>query len=127
MDGGQWRSHLCYPAVEDLRRRAVAGERAGLANTRFNENNRKDLTADDIRFTTKGKTLYAFVMGWPGKEASIPSLALGGKFEVPKVHHVELLGHKGKLKWRQDSSDLKVELPEQKPAEYAVAFKIALA
>jgi alpha-L-fucosidase len=66
-------------------------------------------------------------MGWPGKEASVPSLALGGKYDVPKFHNVELLGHKGKLKWRQDATALTVELPEQKPSEYAVAFKIALA
>jgi alpha-L-fucosidase len=98
-----------------------------VANTRFNENNRKDLTADDIRFTTKGNTLYAFAMGWPGAAASIPSLAIGGKYDVPKIHNVELLGHKGKLKWSQDAATLKVELPEQKPADYAVAFKIALA
>ena len=29
----------------------------------FNENGRRDLTAQEIRFTTKGSTLYAFVMG----------------------------------------------------------------
>ena len=98
-----------------------------VANTRFNENDRKDLTADDVRFTTKGNTLYAFAMGWPGKEASIPSLAIGGKYEVPKIHNVDLLGYKGKLKWSQDASGLKVELPEQKPADHAVGFKIALA
>jgi alpha-L-fucosidase len=98
-----------------------------VANQRFNENNRKDLTADDIRFTTKGSTLYAFAMGWPGKEASIPSLATGGKYDVPKFHNVELLGHKGKLKWTQDGAGLKVELPEQKPSDYAVTFKIATA
>jgi alpha-L-fucosidase len=100
---------------------------APVTNTRFNENNRKDLTADDMRFTTKGKNLYAFAMGWPGKEVSVPSLALGGKYDVPKFHNVELLGHKGKLKWRQDATALTVELPEQKPSEYAVGFKIALA
>ncbi|HYW47407.1 MAG TPA: alpha-L-fucosidase [Bryobacteraceae bacterium] len=96
-------------------------------NERFNERNRKDLTADDIRFTTKGNLLYAFVMGWPGKAASIPSLAAGGKYDVPKIRNVDLLGHKGKLTWHQDSAALKVELPEQKPGEYAIAFRIALA
>jgi alpha-L-fucosidase len=35
----------------------------------MNERTRKDLTANDVRFTTKGKTLYAFVMGWPEKES----------------------------------------------------------
>jgi len=36
---------------------------------RFNENGRQILTAEDVRFTTKGKTLYAFLMGWPAKQA----------------------------------------------------------
>ena len=34
----------------------------------FNEDKQKDLTAEDIRFTTKGSTLYAFVMGWPERK-----------------------------------------------------------
>ena len=41
------------------------------AGTRFNESGRKALTAEEIRFTTKGDTLYAFVMGWPEKESLI--------------------------------------------------------
>jgi alpha-L-fucosidase len=90
---------------------------------RFNENGRKDLTAQDIRFTTKGKTLYAFVMGWPGAQAAVPSLTN----VAAKIVNVELLGHKGKLKWTQDDTGLKVELPEQKPSEHAVTLKIATA
>jgi alpha-L-fucosidase len=100
---------------------------AAVPGQRFNENSRKDLTADDVRFTTKNNTLYAFTMGWAGKEASIPALALGGANSVPKFHNVELLGHKGKLKWTQDATALKVELPTEKPSDYAVTFKIALA
>ena len=101
--------------------------KAPVTNTRFNENNRKDLTGEDIRFTANGYTVYAFVMGWPGKQASIAALGMGGKYDVPKIRNVELLGHKGKLKWTQDVAGLSVELPEQKPSEHAVAFKIALA
>ena len=100
---------------------------ASAPDQRFNENSRKDFTPADVRFTTKGSTLYAFVMGWPGKEASIPALALGGKNSVPKIRNVELLGHKAKLKWTQDATTLKVELPAEKPSDHAVAFKIALA
>ena len=100
---------------------------AAVPGQRFNENSRKDLTADDVRFTTKNNTMYAFVMGWAGKEASIPALALGGANSVPKFRNVELLGHKGKLKWTQDASALKVELPAEKPSDHAVTLKIALA
>jgi alpha-L-fucosidase len=91
----------------------------------FNENKRKDLTAADVRFTIRNGTLYAFVMGWPdGNEAVVPSLALGGKLAVGKIRNVELLGHKGKVKFTQDASALKVEFPPEKPSDYAVTLKI---
>ena len=100
---------------------------AAVPDQRFNERSRKDLIADDARFTTKGDTLYAFVMGWPGKQASIPALALGGRNGVPRIRNIELLGHAGKLEWAQDAGTLKVELPEEKPSDHAVTFKIAFA
>jgi alpha-L-fucosidase len=93
---------------------------------RFNEGGRKDLTAEEVRFTTKGSTLYAFVMGWPQKQAVIKSLATTGTVARTKIRNVELLGFKGKVKWTQDDRGLAVELPEQKPCEHAIAFKIAL-
>jgi alpha-L-fucosidase len=93
----------------------------------FNERNRKDLTPNDVRFTSKGKTLYAFVMGWPGKEAVIDALGASSEHQPGKIQNVELLGHKGKLSWSQQASGLKVQLPEQKPSDFAVTFKIALA
>jgi alpha-L-fucosidase len=92
----------------------------------FNERGRKDLTAEDVRFTTKGKTLYAFVMGWPGKQAVVAPLASKGKLEVGKIRNVELLGYKGKVKWTQDEGGLKVEMPEEKPSDHAVTLKVAL-
>jgi alpha-L-fucosidase len=100
---------------------------AAASGERFNENKRKDLTADDVRFTAKGNALYAFVMGWPGKVAAIPALAVGGKNSVPRIRNIVLLGHKGKLNWTQDAGNLKIELPEEKPSDHAVTFKIALA
>jgi alpha-L-fucosidase len=100
---------------------------AVVSNQRFNESTRKDLTAEDVRFTTKAGALYAFVMGWPDVEASIPALALGGPNDVPRFRNVELLGHKGRLKWTQDAAAFKVQLPADKPSDHAVSFKIALA
>jgi alpha-L-fucosidase len=90
---------------------------------RFNENGRKALSPQDIRFTTKGKTLYAFIMGWPGAQASVPSLVESSA----KIQNVELLGHKGKLKWTQGAGGLAVDLPTDKPSDHAVTLKIAMA
>jgi len=90
----------------------------------FNERNRKDLTAADVRFTTKSDVLYAFLMGWPETEAAVSELGLGGKLSVGKIRNVELLGHKGRLPFTQDAAGLKVVMPAEKPCEHAVALKI---
>jgi alpha-L-fucosidase len=91
----------------------------------FNEQNRKDFTAEEIRFTTKGNDLYAFLMGWPGKQAVIKPLATNSSAAPFKARNVELLGFKGKVKWTQDEKGLTVQLPERKPCEHAVGLKIA--
>jgi len=84
----------------------------------FNERNRKALTAGDVRFTTKGGAVYAFLMGWPEREAAIPMPGAG------KVRSVDLLGHRGRLQFTQDAAGLRVELPAEKPCEHAVAFRV---
>ncbi|MDQ6664615.1 MAG: alpha-L-fucosidase [Acidobacteriota bacterium] len=93
----------------------------------FNERARKDLTAQDVRFTRRDNTLYAFLMGWPEKETSIAALGLKSEFDPGKIGNVELLGHKGSMKWKQDGSSLTVRMPAEKPVDYAVALKIAFA
>ena len=97
---------------------------ASSADAKFNESKRKDLTAQDVRFTTKGDALYAFVMGWPEKQALIAPLATNGKHFTGKINNVELLGFKGKLQWSQDVAGLKVQLPNDKPCDHAIAFKV---
>jgi alpha-L-fucosidase len=47
---------------------------AGRGGPRFGEQARKDLTAEEVRFTAKVNTLYAFVMGWPDRETVIQPL-----------------------------------------------------
>jgi alpha-L-fucosidase len=102
---------------------AAAGPAAQSAS--FNERNRKDLTAADVRFTTKGSTLYAFVMGWPEYQAVIRPLALNTELRVGKIQNVELLGFDGKLQFTHDDSALKVLVPAQKPGgDYAFVFKV---
>jgi alpha-L-fucosidase len=90
----------------------------------FNERRRKDLSAADIRFTTKGNALYAFVMGWPDYDVTIAPLALNTALRVGKIQNVELLGFDGKLEWSQDEKGLKILTPGKPPCEHAVAFKV---
>ncbi len=98
----------------------VFGEGPGTelkAKAAFNEDGRKDLTAEDVRFTTKGSTLYAFVMGWPQGEAVVRSV-------TQPVESVELLGHTGPMRWTQGAAGLRVPMPPVQPSNHAVTLKI---
>jgi len=103
---------------------AGPGTEASAQGGMFNENARKDLTADDVRFTTKGETLYAFVMGWPDYQAVIKPLALKTALRVGSIRNVELLGFDGRVEWSQDEAGLKILTPAKKPCEHAVVFKV---
>jgi len=93
----------------------------------FNEDKQKDLTAEDVRFTTKNSTLYAFVMGWPEKQAVLTFLGLASAQNPGKIRKVELLGFKGGLKWNQDETCLKVEMPAEKISDIGITLKVELA
>ncbi|MGA2749544.1 MAG: alpha-L-fucosidase [Verrucomicrobiota bacterium] len=83
-------------------------------------------TAKDIRFTTKGKTLYAIAMGWPdSNKILIKSLGSSIDPSVNKISRVELLGHRGRLTFTQTSEGLTVDLPGEKLSDLTCALKIA--
>ena len=87
------------------------------------------LGAQDVRFTrNKANTIvYALVMGWPGKEALIPAFGTSSPQSPDKIENVELLGHSGKIRFRQEAAALRVQLPAEKPSDYAVVLKVTFA
>jgi alpha-L-fucosidase len=90
-------------------------------------NFKEDFTysAKDIRFTTKGKTLYAIALGWPEDgRLVIKSLARPVDGKGNQIRNVELLGHRGKLQFSQTAEGLLVTLPAQPAAGYTCALKI---
>ena len=81
-------------------------------------------TPQEIRFTTKGDTLYAIVMAWPADgQAIITSLAKGAAPDG-KIEKVELLGHADPLTFTQDDQGLKVNFPADKPCDFFYTLKI---
>ena len=80
-------------------------------------------TAADFRFTKKGDTLYAIMLGWPenGKTviASLPQ-------NNGTVRAVRMLGAQGTPEWSQSAAGLEVNVPNQQPCASAWVFKIAL-
>ena len=85
------------------------------------------MTSADVRFTAKNGAVYAFVMGWPEKAAVVESLGLASSQNPGVIRNVELLGHKGPVKWKQNEASLTVEMPEEKISDVAIALKVELA
>ena len=78
-------------------------------------------TPRDIRFTIRGADLYALALGWPedGK-VFVKSLAKS----AGAISGISLLGHAGKLDWRQTEEGLFVSMPKQKPCDHVFVLKI---
>ena len=101
--------------------------RVKLVTGNFNEDKQNDLTAQDVRFTRKSSMLYAFVMGWPEKEAAVKALGLASPQQPGKILKVELLGCKGDLNWKQDDIALRVQMPAEKISDIGITLKVYLA
>lgn len=83
-------------------------------------------SAKDIRFTTKGATLYAIALGWPEEgKLVIRSLAATDEPAQNKIEKVELLGRVGVLSFSQTTNGLTVELPAEKLSDLANSLRIA--
>ena len=112
-------------AIYGTRPFAVFGEGPpDVATGSFNERNQRPYTAEDIRFTRKGETVYAFAFVWPttGKYL-IKALAKGSSALPRPIQRVELIGG-GPVKFAQDATGLTLTLPDKAPNEYAYAFII---
>ena len=83
-------------------------------------------TFKDIRYTTKGEYLYAFVLDWPGKRNVEMAFLAPGNHRIGKIKSVELLGCDGEIKWEHHPDGLRVWFPKEKPCDFAYGLKIHL-
>ena len=130
------RPWVIYGEGPSVTETAESGQFGGARDVRS-----KPYTAEDVRFTTKGDALYAILLDWPAdRTALVKSLATkapsgpaagapAAKAEAAakegrKVTDVSLLGYSGKLKWTQDETGLRIQLPADPPSEHAMALKI---
>jgi alpha-L-fucosidase len=90
----------------------------------FHDTDTAGYTAQDFRFTVKGKTLYAIELGWPsGGQAVVRSLgssAMNGQ----TIGSVVLLGPEAQVAFEQQADGLRIQLPAEAPGKYAYAFRI---
>ncbi len=114
-------------AIYETRPWLIYGEGAAGAEqaTIDEDDDEREYTAEDIRFTAKNGFLYAIALDWPaGGIVTIRSLGSESELYTEQIRSVSMLGSNSKLGWSRDEEGLKIKLPLDKPCEHAVAFKI---
>jgi alpha-L-fucosidase len=117
-------------AIHGTRPWKVMGEGPQMAVTQpskgenFNEDKVKPFSAADVRFTRKGDTLYAILMGAPKTAVAIKSLGSAAQLLDAPIGSITMLGSKEKIVWSQSADALTIEAPHAVPNEIAVVFKI---
>jgi len=101
-----------------------ASEGPATAAGNFTEGKGKPFTADDVRFTTKGGTLYAIALGAPKKDLQIKSLGTAAKLLDHPISTITLLGSDEKVEWSQSAESLTIKAPASSPNDTAIVFKI---
>lgn len=89
---------------------------------RFNENYK--FNAKDIRFTTRGTTLYAFCLGKPEADITIKSLAKSAKLADKAISSVTMVGSTEKISWKLTTDGLVIKKPAKMPVWQVIGFKI---
>jgi alpha-L-fucosidase len=96
-----------------------------VAGGMMSEGSSQPLTAEDIRFTTKGAALYAIALGWPkGGVMRINALAEGSALAPGSIERVEALGANDSLPFTRNRKGLEVKLPEGLAGSIAVVLKL---
>jgi len=79
---------------------------------------------NEVRFTTKGSTLYVFVLNPAGGKINIPSLALRSAYGTKKISVISLLGSKDKIEFRQDQNHLSLTQPSFDARRFTLVYKV---
>lgn len=110
----EWMS-ICGEGIFGTRPYEVFGE----GPSALEAEKKTEWTRYDIRYTRKGDTVYAFLMG---RSANAVLYELS---QPEKVRAVEMLGY-GKVPFDKDLGVLNVKLPAQMPCEYSNCLKIQM-
>ncbi len=83
-------------------------------------------TAADVRYTTKGDTVYAILLGQPdrGSQRLLSAFAEGSAPQALEIMDVSLQGLGDSVEWDQTPGGLSIELPAELPSEMALVLRI---
>jgi alpha-L-fucosidase len=126
---GDWMA-VNSEAIFGTRPFAVCGEGPALASAPelraqgFNEGRGKPLTEEDVRYTTKGDTVYAIVMGPPTRPLKLTQLGADAKHLTGPVTKVELLGSTDVVQFTTGPDALTIQPPAIKSDGHTFVYKI---
>jgi len=85
-------------------------------------------SAKDVRYSTKGKTVYATILGWPGNNTEVlfESFSKESWIDSKEIKNVSLLGCDEEIQYSLTDEGLKITTPAKVVDEMAVVFKIEL-
>jgi len=86
----------------------------------FNED-KLQYTAEDIRFTVKGTSLFVFALAWPSSGSLlVRSLA------STSIQSAHLLNGGEALQWKRQADGLAIALPRQPRGDHAFVLRVQL-
>ncbi|TNJ43431.1 alpha-L-fucosidase [Tamlana fucoidanivorans] len=86
------------------------------------------LNSSDVRYTQKGKVVYAIQLGWNEKESERILEVFANQGKALKIKSVSVLGSEEKIQWKRNKLGLILKQPKNRPAEAekALVYKIVL-
>ncbi|MGA3180209.1 MAG: alpha-L-fucosidase C-terminal domain-containing protein [Verrucomicrobiota bacterium] len=104
---------------------AAAFLSAALAAASLRAADGPNLTASDLRFTTKGDLLYAVILGRPeGGKVTIKALASKSAHYPGEIGSIQMLGSPAKLEFAGEENALTVTVSGNGTSIFANALKV---
>jgi alpha-L-fucosidase len=90
----------------------------------FGADRNLDLTARDIRFTTRDRTFYIHVLGAPESKVRVSSIKRDTPMPFGTLRTATLLGSPQPLRWEWTPDGLVFDIPEKRPFDDALVIKL---